>query len=254
MFYFCLDGLGTTFGIFLLKLIKNQQENTMGIFNRVNDVIQSNIVAMLDKAEDPEKLLNLMLIEMQDALNESRSTAAALLCEEKVINRQIDTKKTEFAAWQVKAERAVEKGCDDLAKSALLEKQRVNESIENKQTQLETLQESIAKIKVDCERLQQRMAMAKTKQTQLMQRHNLAIARERITTQLQSNKVAHALSRFDQVEQRVEGIEAQIEAYELTDSANTTASQIEALVKNEKIDAELARLKANLNTNLKQTA
>merc|ERR1712228_9353 len=135
------------------KLIKNQQENTMGIFNRVNDVIQSNIVAMLDKAEDPEKLLNLMLTEMQDALNECRSTAAALLCEEKVINRQIDTKKTELAAWQMKAERAVEKGSDDLAKSALLEKQRVNESIENKQTQLETLQESIAKIKSDCERL-----------------------------------------------------------------------------------------------------
>ncbi|GAB0111980.1 PspA/IM30 family protein [Pseudoalteromonas distincta] len=226
----------------------------MGIFNRVNDVIQSNIVAMLDKAEDPEKLLNLMLTEMQDALNESRSTAAALLCEEKVINRQIDTKKTELAAWQIKAERAVEKGSDDLAKSALLEKQHVNESIENKQTQLETLQESIAKIKSDCERLQQKMAMAKTKQAQLMQRHNVAIARGRISTQLQSDKVAHALSRFEQIEQRVEGIEAQVEAYELTDTASSTSAQIESLVKNEKIDAELARLKANLNTNLKHTA
>ncbi|WP_165729207.1 PspA/IM30 family protein [Pseudoalteromonas sp. 31A1] len=223
----------------------------MGIFNRVNDVIQSNIVAMLDKAEDPEKLLNLMLTEMQDALNECRSTAAALLCEEKIINRQIDTKKTELAAWQIKAERAVEKGSDDLAKSALLEKQRVNESIEKKQTQLETLQESIAKIKSDCERLQQKMAMAKTKQAQLMQRHNVAIARGRISTQLQSDKVAHALSRFEQIEQRVE---AQVEAYELTDTASSMSAQIESLVKNEKIDAELARLKADLNTNLKQTA
>jgi len=226
----------------------------MGIFNRVNDVIQSNIVAMLDKAEDPEKLLNLMLTEMQDALNECRTTAAALLCEEKVINRQIDTKKTELAAWQTKAEHAIKKGSDDLAKSALLEKQSVSESIVNKQTQLETLQESIAKIKADCGRLQQKMAMAKTKQAQLMQRHNVVIARGRIRTQLQSDKVAHALSRFDQVEQRVESIEAQIEAYELTDSANTTASQIEALVKNEKIDAELAQLKTSLKTDLKQTA
>jgi len=226
----------------------------MGIFNRVNDVIQSNIVAMLDKAEDPEKLLNLMLTEMQDALNECRTTAAALLCEEKVINRQIDTKKTELAAWQTKAEHAIKKGSDDLAKSALLEKQSVSESIVNKQTQLETLQESIAKIKADCGRLQQKMAMAKTKQAQLMQRHNVVIARGRIRTQLQSDKVAHALSRFDQVEQRVESIEAQIEAYELTDSANTTASQIEALVKNEKIDAELAQLKTSLKPDLKQTA
>ncbi|MBH0026676.1 MULTISPECIES: PspA/IM30 family protein [unclassified Pseudoalteromonas] len=226
----------------------------MGIFNRVNDVIQSNIVAMLDKAEDPEKLLNLMLTDMQDALNKCRTTAAALLCEEKIINRQIDTKKIELAAWQTKAEHAIKKGNDDLAKSALLEKQRVSESIVNRQTQLETLQESIAKIKADCERLQQKMTMAKTKQAQLMQRHNVVIARGRISTQLQSDKVAHALSRFDQVEQRVESIEAQIEAYELTDSANTTASQIETLVKNEKIDAELAQLKTSLKTDLKQTA
>ena len=254
MFYFCFDGLGTTLGIFLLKLIKNQQENTMGIFNRVNDVIQSNIVAMLDKAEDPEKLLNLMLTDMQDALNECRSTAAALLCEEKIINRQIDTKKTELAAWQVKAEHAVEKGSDNLAKSALLEKQRVSESIVNKQTQLETLQESIAKIKVDCERLQQKIVEAKTKQAQLVKRHDVAAARKKISTTLQSDKVANALSRFEQVEQRVESIEAQIEAYELTDSANTTAAQIEALVKNEKIDAELAQLKTSLKTDLKQTA
>ena len=116
------------------------------------------------------------------------------------------------------------------------------------------MQESIAKIKSDCERLQQKMAMAKTKQAQLMQRHNVAIARGRISTQLQSDKVAHALSRFEQIEQRVEGIEAQVEAYELTDTASSTSAQIESLVKNEKVDAELARLKANLNTNLKHTA
>ena len=66
----------------------------MGIVNRVNDVIQSNIVALLDKAEDPKKLVNLMLNDMQDALNECRSTAAVLLCEEKAINRHLETKKS----------------------------------------------------------------------------------------------------------------------------------------------------------------
>ncbi|MBB1385053.1 PspA/IM30 family protein [Pseudoalteromonas sp. SG45-5] len=226
----------------------------MGIFNRVNDVIQSNIVAMLDKAEDPKKLVNLMLSEMQDALNECRSTAAALLCEEKIINRQIDTQKNTLLTWQTKAELAVEKGRDDLAKSALVAKQELSESIANKQTQLVALQESIAKIRNDCERLQQKMAEAKVKQTQLSQRHNVVVARNKINTQLQSDKVAHALSRFEQIEQRVEGIEAQVEAYELTDSASSTVSEIESLVKNEKIDAELASLKASLKTNVKQTA
>ena len=226
----------------------------MGIFNRVNDVIQANIVAMLDKAEDSEKLLNLMLTEMQEALNECRSTAAALLCEEKNIKRQISNKQQALTNWQLKAEHAIAKNRDDLAKSALAEKHNVEISIECLQTQLETLQQSIVKITEDCERLQQKMTQAKAKQAQLVKRENVVEAKAKINTQLQSDKVATALSRFEQIERRVESVESQVEAYELTDTASNTAMQIESLVKNEKIDAELASLKASLNTANKQTA
>ncbi len=218
----------------------------MSIFNRVNDVIQSNIAAMLDKAEDPEKLLNLMLSEMQEALNECRSTAAALLCEEKTLKRQIAQKQKDLISWQTKAELAVAKNRDDLAKSALVEKQRVDEQIAAKNTQLNTLKESIEKITADCERLQQKMAQAKTKQAQLIKRHDIVAAREKVNMQLHSDKVVNALSRFEMIEQKVEGIEAQVDAYELTNTAQSTAEQIESLVKNEKIDAELARLKASV--------
>jgi len=224
----------------------------MSIFNRVNDVIQSNIAAMLDKAEDPEKLLNLMLSEMQEALNECRSTAAALLCEEKALKRQIAQKQKDLTSWQTKAELAVAKNRDDLAKSALVEKQRVDEQIVAKNTQLNTLKESIEKITADCERLQQKMAQAKSKQAQLIKRHDIVAAREKVNMQLDSDNVANALSRFEMIEQKVEGIEAQVDAYELTNTAQSTAEQIESLVKNEKIDAELARLKASVkqsNTN-----
>ena len=224
----------------------------MSIFNRVNDVIQSNIAAMLDKAEDPEKLLNLMLSEMQEALNECRSTAAALLCEEKALKRQIAQKQKDLTSWQTKAELAVAKNRDDLAKSALVEKQRVDEQIVAKNTQLNTLKESIEKITADCERLQQKMAQAKSKQAQLIKRHDIVAAREKVNMQLHSDNVANALSRFEMIEQKVEGIEAQVDAYELTNTAQSTAEQIESLVKNEKIDAELARLKASVkqsNTN-----
>ncbi|WP_409424530.1 PspA/IM30 family protein [Pseudoalteromonas sp. RW-H-Ap-1] len=226
----------------------------MSIFNRVNDVIQSNIVAMLDKAEDSEKLLNLMLTEMQEALNECRSTAAALLCEEKNIKRQISNKQQALTNWQLKAEHAIAKNRDDLAKSALAEKHVIEKNIECLQTQLETLQQSIVKITEDCERLQQKMTQAKAKQAQLVKRENVVEARAKINTQLQSDKVATALSRFEQIERRVESVESQVEAYELTDTASNTATQIESLVKNEKIDAELASLKASLNTANKQTA
>jgi len=224
----------------------------MSIFNRVNDVIQSNIAAMLDKAEDPEKLLNLMLSEMQEALNECRSTAAALLCEEKTLKRQIAQKQKDLTLWQTKAELAVAKNRDDLAKSALVEKQRVDEQIAAKNTQLNTLKESIEKITADCERLQQKMAQAKSKQAQLIKRHDIVAAREKVNMELHSDNVANALSRFEMIEQKVEGIEAQVDAYELTNTAQSTAEQIESLVKNEKIDAELARLKASVkqsNTN-----
>ena len=226
----------------------------MGIFNRVTDIVQANIVSILDKAEDPEKLLNLMLSEMQDALTECRITTAALLCEEKTLKRQIENKNNNLVYWQDKAELAIERGRDDLAKSALLEKQAISNTVVAKQLQLETLQQSITKMTADCQRLQQRIAEAKAKQTQLVQRHNIVAARGQINSQLQSEKVAHTLSRFEKVEQRVEGIEAQVEAYELTDSENTIAAQIDALVKNEQVDAELARLKADLKTNLKQSA
>ncbi len=218
----------------------------MSIFNRVNDVIQSNIAAMLDKAEEPEKLLNLMLSEMQEALNECRSTAAALLCEEKTLKRQIAQKQKDLTLWQTKAELAVAKNRDDLAKSALVEKQRVDEQIAAKNTQLNTLKESIEKITADCERLQQKMAQAKSKQAQLIKRHDIVAAREKVNMQLHSDKVVNALSRFEVIEQKVEGIEAQVDAYELTNTAQSTAEQIESLVKNEKIDAELARLKASV--------
>lgn len=226
----------------------------MGIFNRVTDIVQANIVSILDKAEDPEKLLNLMLSEMQDALTECRITTAALLCEEKTLKRQIENKNNNLVYWQDKAELAIERGRDDLAKSALLEKQAISNTVVAKQLQLETLQQSITKMTADCQRLQQKIAEAKAKQTQLVQRHNIVAARGQINSQLQSEKVAHALSRFEKVEQRVEGIEAQVEAYELTDSENTIAAQIDALAKNEQVDAELARLKADLKTNLKQSA
>ena len=226
----------------------------MGIFNRVNDVIQANIVAMLDKAEDSEKLLNLMLTEMQEALNECRSTAAALLSEEKNIKRQISNKQQALTNWQLKAEHAIAKNRDDLAKSALAEKNTVEKNIGCLQTQLETLQQSIVKITEDCERLQQKMTQAKAKQAQFVKRENVVEARAKINTQLQSDKVATALSRFEQIERRVESVESQVEAYELTDTASNTAMQIESLVKNEQIDAELASLKASLNTANKQTA
>ncbi|KPH96525.1 phage-shock protein [Pseudoalteromonas porphyrae] len=217
----------------------------MGLVNRVSDLIQSNIVAALDKAEDPQKLLNLLIQEMQQALGECRATAAAILCEEKVLRRQQTEKQNSITQWQEKAEIAVSKGRDDLAAAALKEKQRVVSDLAAIEPELVKLTDSLEKLQDDAQRLQEKLGAAKAKQRSLLQVHNVVNARVRVNHQLNSEKVAHALSRFDVIERRVDAIEAQVEAYEITDSANqnTTADQIDALVKNDALEQELAALK-----------
>ncbi|MBB1334718.1 MULTISPECIES: PspA/IM30 family protein [unclassified Pseudoalteromonas] len=219
----------------------------MGLMNRVNDLIQSNLVAVLDKAEDPAKLLNLLIIEMQQALNECRTTTAAILCEEKALKRQQSDKLTSIAQWQEKAEIAVSKGLDDLATAALKEKQRVVADMAAVEPELVKLTDSLAKLADDAQRLQDKLSAAKAKRQSLTQVHSVLNARVRVNQQLHSDKVAHALSRFDVIERRVESIESQVEAYEMAAANQSdTATQIDALVKDEALDKELAALKAKV--------
>jgi len=218
----------------------------MGLVNRVTDLIQSNLVSVLDKAEDPEKLLALLIQQMQETLDECRSTAAVILCEEKALKREQKNKQASIEQWQVKAEIAVEKGRDDLATAALKEKQKVSADLTAIEPELTKLAASLATLQEDAQRLQNKLTEAKAKLASFQQAHNVVAARVRVNHQLNSNKVADALSRFDVIERRVESIESQVEAYDITKSANSTAEQIDALVKNESIDKELAALKASL--------
>ncbi len=208
----------------------------MGLVNRVTDLIQSNLVSVLDKAEDPEKLLALLIQQMQETLDECRSTAAVILCEEKTLKREQKNKQASIEQWQVKAEIAVEKGRDDLATAALKEKQKVSADLTAIEPELTKLAASLATLQEDAQRLQNKLTEAKAKLASFQQAHNVIAARVRVNHQLNSNKVADALSRFDVIERRVESIESQVEAYDITKSANSTAEQIDALVKNESID------------------
>lgn len=218
----------------------------MGLVNRVTDLIQSNLVSVLDKAEDPEKLLALLVQQMQETLDECRSTAAALLCEEKTLKREQKNKQARIADWQTKAEIAVEKGRDDLASAALKEKQNVSIELAAIEPELTKLADSLATLQEDAQRLQNKLTEAKAKLASFQKKHTVVAARERVNHQLNSNKIADALSRFDVIERRVESIESQVEAYDITKSANNTAEQIDALVKDEALDKELAALKASL--------
>ncbi|MGO2477591.1 MAG: PspA/IM30 family protein [Pseudoalteromonas sp.] len=218
----------------------------MGVINRVNDIIQSNISAALDKAEDPEKLLNLLTQQMQDALVECRATAATFLMQEKQLKRELAAKQLKSDAWQVKAEKALLKNRDDLAKAALLEKQRTTTQIQNQQVELTNVAESIEKLTADCQRLQNKLTEAKAKQLSYLRKEQVLQAREKVKQQLHSDKVADALARFEIIERRVESIESQVDAYDLTgsNSAHNTAEQIDELVKKSALEQELQALKS----------
>ncbi|MGO2293798.1 MAG: PspA/IM30 family protein [Pseudoalteromonas sp.] len=218
----------------------------MGVINRVNDIIQSNISAALDKAEDPEKLLNLLIQQMQDALVGCRATAATFLMQEKQLKRELAAKQLNSDAWQVKAEKALLKNRDDLAKAALLEKQRTTTQIQNQQVELTNVAESIEKLTADCQRLQNKLTEAKAKQLSYLRKEQVLQARVKVKQQLHSDKVADALARFEIIERRVESIESQVDAYDLTgsNSAHNTAEQIDELVKNSALEQELQALKS----------
>lgn len=220
----------------------------MGVINRVNDIIQSNISAALDKAEDPEKLLNLLIQQMQDALIEGRATAATFLTQQKQLNRELAAKQSNRDAWQEKAEKALVKNRDDLAKAALLEKQRITTEIQNQQVELSNVTESIAKLTTDCQRLQNKLTEAKAKQLTYLHKEQVLQARVKVKQQLHSDKVADALSRFEVIERRVESIESQVDAYDITsaNSPQSTAQQIDALVKNDALEQEFTALKTKL--------
>lgn len=220
----------------------------MGVMNRVTDIIQSNISAALDKAEDPEKLLNLLIQQMQDALVECRATAATFLTQEKQLKRELAAKQLSSEAWQAKAEKALLKKRDDLAKAALLEKQRITTQADSQQLELNSIGESIKKLTADCQRLQNKLTDAKTKQLSYLRKEQVLQARVKVKQQLHSDKAADALARFELIERRVESIESQVDAYDLTaaNSAHNTAQQIDELVKNDALEQELTALKVKL--------
>lgn len=234
----------------LVVITHHQQEIIMGIMNRVTDLIQANLVSALDKAEDPEKLLNLVIQQMQQTLDECRSTAAVILCEEKALKREQAQKQVSIDNWQTKAELAVTKGRDDLATAALKEKQHVSDELAAIEPELVKLADSLKKLQDDAQRLQSKLTEAKAKQASLQKVHNLLDARMRVNHQLNSEKIADALSRFDVIERRVESIESQVDAYDMTKTQSSTAEQIDALVKDEALEQEFAALKVKM----KQTA
>lgn len=215
----------------------------MGMFSRINDIVQANLNAMLDKAEDPEKIIRMIIQEMEETLVEVRSDAARFIAEQKTSNRQLLAVNKEVNNWQRKAQLAMDNDKESLAKAALVEKHKYVDKAAAINEQLTQLSESIEKLQIDTARLNEKMREAKQKQKALITRKQTVSARLKVKTSQNSTKIDDAMMRFEHYEQRIDHLEAQVEAYDLPEKTVSLNEEFADLERDETIENELAELK-----------
>lgn len=216
----------------------------MGIFSRFTDIVNSNINALLDKAEDPEKMVRLIIQEMEDTLVEVRSASAKTIANRKEIVAQITKYENEAKDWQAKAELALSKEREDLARAALQERKKAAEAASSLGQELAIVEEQISKLQDEVGQLQDKLADAKSRQKTILMRQKTASSRLEVKRTLDSSKVDAAMGRFEQYERKIDDLESQVEAYDL--GKKTLNDEFAELEADEKIDEELAALKAKM--------
>ena len=225
----------------------------MGIFTRFSDIVNSNINAILDKAEDPEKIVRLMIQEMEDTLVEVRSAAARSIADKKDLNRKLGSLEGELADWDDKAELAMRKGREDLAKAALVEKSRAASAAEVLKQDYLAVDEGLGKLNEDIARLEAKLEDAKTRQKALLARHKTASSRLAARKKIHEYKIDDAMIRFEQYTRRIDDVEGRVEAYDLglPKDLNHEFASLEA---EESVQKELDDLKKRLAAEQKQAA
>ncbi|MEM7442597.1 MAG: phage shock protein PspA [Pseudomonadota bacterium] len=227
----------------------------MGIFSRLSDIINSNINAMLDRAENPEKIIRLIIQEMEDTLVEVRATAAKAIAEKKELLRKQASLEADAAEWARRAEFAISREREDLARGALLAKRRANEAVGAIQEELEAIETGLDKTGADLERLQSKLAEAKAKQTALNRRRETALGRDKVRKHLYDPRVDAALDRYESVQRKVDEIEGRVEAYDLggppprPDQPQSLDSAFAELEAEGQIEQELEKIRQRLGAN-----
>ncbi len=213
----------------------------MGMFSRLGDIINSNINAILDGAENPEKIARLMIQEMEDTLVEVRTAAARAMADKKEMEREITHYTNVRDDWEIKAGLAIDKGREDLARGALVAKQKADVEIGRRQEAMDLAEEAFEKRQDDLSRLQAKLDEAKAKHRALMMRRDAAEQRIRVRSQTYDTRVDDALARYAGVERKVDEMEAYADT--IKGYTPTLEAEFEALEQNDEIEAELEALK-----------
>ena len=216
----------------------------MSVFSRLTDIVNANLNAMLDKAEDPEKMVRLIIQEMEGTLVEVRTTSARAIADKKELSRRQASLREEAAGWERKAELAVRKARDDLARAALAERNKAAAAAEALAAELELLDGTLSRLGSDIAALEAKIKDAKARRNAITLRGQAAETRLQVRRQLSDHNINDAMERFDLYERRMDDLEGRAESYDL--GHKTLAQEIEGLEDEERLDDELERLKARV--------
>ena len=216
----------------------------MGIFTRFRDIVGSNINSMLDRAEDPEKLIKLMIQEMEDTLIELKAACAGVMAENRKVERQLKAMEKRVDYWESNAALAVNKGRDDLAKEALLEKRRYSRRAASLTNELDEHQALLAQYKDDIRQLEEKLKAAREKERLLVQRHIHAVKKKRAQEEMRRMDSADAIFRFEEIESRIEQMEAEADLVNFGRKPSLE-EELEKLSVDDEIENELKALKSS---------
>ncbi len=212
----------------------------MGTIARLGNVLSANVNALLERAEDPEKMLAALIREMEDALGEARAAAAELIRDRKVFERRLEDLKAQHQAWSERAEHAVARGSDDLARSAIASKVRLAEERRRCEAALAEAADSVARVDADVVRLEHRLAEARRRQQQMNQRPVQIQAIKRYASPA-DRKLSQVMARFERLEAQIDHLEARVEAFDLGPRPEPAADPGDPAV-----EEELERLRARV--------
>ena len=220
----------------------------MGIFSRTRDIIAANFNDMLDKADDPAKMIRMIILEMEETLVEVRASAARTIADQKEMHRHVVKLDKLQADWGEKAQLALSKDREDLARAALVEKKKASDMSDQLKQEISVLDDALRAYETDIQKLQQRLREARSRQTAISARLESAENRVKLRTVMSTERTDEAIARFDQLERRVDYAEGRAEALSIADQSGkpSLADEISALEGADAIDDELAEMKKAL--------
>ncbi|HKJ18988.1 MAG TPA: phage shock protein PspA [Xanthomonadales bacterium] len=225
----------------------------MGVFSRFSDIVNANINAVLEKAEDPEKIIRLMIQEMEDTLVEIRSAAAKCIADRKEHGRRISYLEQEQEEWAKRAELAIRRERDDLARAALAEKQAIADHVAQLKDEMEVLDNQLEKFNADITQLQSKLNDAKARQRSIVVRHKTASSQLSARKHIHNDRMDELLFRFENAERRIDRVESEGEAISMgRGKGRTLADEIADLEQNDRVEEELTELKSKVGGGKKE--